>query len=204
MSNNIETFILNKFEALAKEHQELSISDVLDISNDILNFIKSNPNIASSKKLACDAQKKLNILIKSNVESLKQCDEDLKTEYKETIEQLELIPKTGEDFAERIISASENIFKEASKKDGINTDSIKKNTQAIFEACNFHDITSQVVVGSVNVLKKTLPLINNICDNQKLLLKKRSINYDQSLLNGPNLKNDKQSQNDIDDLFDNL
>lgn len=86
---------------------------------------------------------------------------------------------------------------------------VREHVVAIFESCNFQDITGQRITKVVNTLKYVEDRINamiNIWGAETFvgLQPKEELDVDEEakLLNGPQLENRGISQSEIDKLFD--
>lgn len=113
--------------------------------------------------------------------------------------------------AERIDDLAQRLSAHVDEDDRQLVDEIGEHIIAIFEASNFQDLTGQRITKVVNTLKFVEERINSMidiwgADTLSEVAPKAEFNGnldgDKALLNGPQLKNQGISQNDIDALFD--
>jgi chemotaxis protein CheZ len=131
--------------------------------------------------------------------------------------ELDAIVSSTERATEQILEASEkieSIGKEirahaADSYVGRLVEDINDTVSAIFEACNFQDITGQRITKVVKTLKYVEARINamieiwgpeNIADVSPKIFEEHK-DDDSKLLNGPQLENQGISQDEIDKLF---
>jgi len=133
-------------------------------------------------------------------------------------DQLDAVVEATENATDSILNAAEKIdalgqrlSAHVDEEDRQLVDEISENVIAIFEASNFQDLTGQRITKVVNTLKFVEERINSMIDiwgadtleNVKPKAEfDEDLDGDQALLNGPQLKNEGISQNDIDALFD--
>ena len=133
-------------------------------------------------------------------------------------DQLDAVVEATENATHAILEATEKIDDLAQRlsahvdqEDRQLVDEIGEHVIAIFEASNFQDLTGQRITKVVNTLKFVEERINSMIeiwgvDTLKEIAPKAQLNQDidddKSLLNGPQLKNEGISQDDIDALFD--
>jgi len=129
--------------------------------------------------------------------------------------ELDAIVSSTERATDVILESSEKIDRLASviaaQKDGHSSrlaEEISDHVVAIFEACNFQDITGQRITKVVNTLKYIEDRLNRMVDiwgveNLTDLPLPIEVNEDEEakLLNGPQLENKGISQSEIDALF---
>ncbi len=125
-----------------------------------------------------------------------------------------------EKATEDILSAAEGVDNDittliAALKEGQNHDlacDIQERVVAIFEACNFQDLTGQRITKVVDTLRFVDERINKMMAiwggtgafAEVIPVERDERNGDRALLNGPALESDEDvaSQDDIDALFD--
>jgi chemotaxis protein CheZ len=117
------------------------------------------------------------------------------------------------EAAEKIDSLAENVKAKGSEDSYLYhiAEEISDNVVAIFEACNFQDITGQRITKVVNTLKFIEERVNAMVDiwgsesfdgtSAAATTKPVAASDDSHLLNGPQLENRGISQDDIDKLF---
>jgi chemotaxis protein CheZ len=118
------------------------------------------------------------------------------------------------EAAEKIDSLAENVKAKGSQDSYLYhiSEEISDNVVAIFEACNFQDITGQRITKVVNTLKFIEERVNAMVEiwgsesfegNSPASTKAKpsTPSDDSHLLNGPQLENRGISQDDIDKLF---
>ncbi len=111
-----------------------------------------------------------------------------------------------------ILDAVERIEKSANAVPGVAAAAIKLDVTAIYEACNFQDITGQRISKVVTVLKEidttvsellaTLNMPKVDLSQTQTIASKPPRSGDESLLNGPQAPGRAPNQADIDALFD--
>lgn len=131
--------------------------------------------------------------------------------------ELDAIVNATETATQRILDAAEHIDNladgiQAQEKDSYirhMADDVREHIVAIFEACNFQDITGQRITKVVNTLKFVEDRVNAMIDiwgpdSFSALDRPADVDEDdeKKLLNGPQLENQGISQDDIDKLFD--
>ncbi len=135
-------------------------------------------------------------------------------------DELDAVVKGTEDATEKILTAAENIESNAanlanSLKSGSDHDvalDIQEHAIAVFEACNFQDLTGQRITKVVNTLKfieERVDYMMTIWGGEESFAgikpeKQTGKTSDDHLLNGPAMEDaiDVASQGDIDALFD--
>ena len=135
-------------------------------------------------------------------------------------DELDAVVKGTEDATEKILTAAEMIESNAADlantlKSGSNHDvalDIQEHAIAVFEACNFQDLTGQRITKVVNTLKfieERVDFMMKIWGGEESFAgikpeKPAGKTSDDHLLNGPAMEDaiDVASQDDIDALFD--
>lgn len=117
--------------------------------------------------------------------------------------ELSEVTKAAENATNIIIDAAENIMAITSKiKEMEIVDTINTHATKILEACNFQDISGQRVSKVLKIFDDIDRLTNNLIhsfdikDDPEVRKAK-----EKSLVNGPQLTKDKPSQEEIDDIF---
>jgi chemotaxis protein CheZ len=117
------------------------------------------------------------------------------------------------EAAEKIDSLAESVKAKGSEDPFLYhlSEEIADNVVAIFEACNFQDITGQRITKVVNTLKFIEERVNAMVEiwgsenfgstSKAASAKPVATSDDSHLLNGPQLENRGISQDDIDKLF---
>ena len=127
-------------------------------------------------------------------------------------DELSAIVGATESATNAILDAVERIEKAASAMPGEAAAAITKDVTAIYEACNFQDITGQRISKGVSVLKEvdttvaellaTLNLPKVDLSQAPAVASKPQRTGDDALLNGPQAPGGAPNQADIDALFD--
>jgi len=133
-------------------------------------------------------------------------------------DQLDAVVEATENATHAILEATEKIDDLAQRlsvhvdqEDRQLVDEIGEHVISIFEASNFQDLTGQRITKVVNTLKFVEERINSMIEIwgvdtlTEIAPKaqfKQDLDDDKALLNGPQLKNEGISQDDIDALFD--
>lgn len=139
--------------------------------------------------------------------------------------QLDAIITSTEDATHAILEATETIDEAAiglrgekdPEKVGALCDTLSQQSMAIMEACSFQDITGQRITKVVNALKEIEARVDSLiaafgdeiaeikaqeAANPKKTDAVDGNNSDATLLNGPQLEGEGNSQDEIDKLFD--
>jgi len=127
-------------------------------------------------------------------------------------DELSAIVGATESATNAILDAVERIEKTASAMPGDAAAAITQDVTAIYEACNFQDITGQRISKVVSVLKEvdttvaellaTLNLPKIDPEQLAAVASKAQRTGDEALLNGPQAPGGAPNQADIDALFD--
>ncbi|MCA3262722.1 MAG: protein phosphatase CheZ [Telmatospirillum sp.] len=127
-------------------------------------------------------------------------------------DELSAIVGATEAATNAILDAVERIEKTANTMPGDAAAAITQDVTAIYEACNFQDITGQRISKVVSVLKEvdatvaellaTLDLPKVDLSQAPALASKPQRTGDEALLNGPQSPGGAPNQADIDALFD--
>lgn len=127
-------------------------------------------------------------------------------------DELSAIVGATESATNAILDAVERIEKTASAMPGDAAAAITQDVTAIYEACNFQDITGQRISKVVSVLKEvdttvaellaTLNLPKIDLSQTSAVASKPQRTGDEALLNGPQAPGGAPNQADIDALFD--
>jgi chemotaxis protein CheZ len=127
-------------------------------------------------------------------------------------DELSAIVGATESATNAILDAVERIEKTASAMPGDAAAAITQDVTAIYEACNFQDITGQRISKVVSVLKEvdttvaellaTLNLPKIDLSQTPAVASKPQRTGDEALLNGPQAPGGAPNQADIDALFD--
>jgi chemotaxis protein CheZ len=127
-------------------------------------------------------------------------------EIQSATDELDAVIEDTANATDKILNATEEIekFYEESKLD---TTKLLEQITNIYESCSFQDITGQRITKVVSVLKQIEDKIdgllevfqNKFTDSKP---KEPSTKKDDSLLNGPQLPKDANTQDNIDKFFD--
>ena len=127
-------------------------------------------------------------------------------------DELSAIVGATESATNAILDAVERIEKAASAMPGDAAAAITKDVTAIYEACNFQDITGQRISKVVSVLKEVDTTVAELLATLNLpkmdlaqvpaSARKPQRTGDEALLNGPQAPGGAPNQADIDALFD--
>lgn len=134
-------------------------------------------------------------------------------------DELDAIVSHTEEATGTILDAAEKLELLADKLDDANAAVLRDAVTNIYESCNFQDITGQRITRVVSALKdieaKVMAIVETFADQpgmnttkmkntQNKADKAPSKPDDADLLNGPQLADVAQSQEDIDALFDSM
>ncbi len=114
------------------------------------------------------------------------------------------------ESAESIDDVVSKLVNQASSDERGQLEEVSEKVVAIFEACNFQDITGQRVTKVVNTLKRVESSVTNMMEimggdsafADVVPPKDEEADSDKALLQGPQLAGQGISQDDIDSLFD--
>jgi len=122
--------------------------------------------------------------------------------------QLDAVVKATENATNQILDSVEKIQAAAGALEGEAGEKIIAEVTKIFEASNFQDITGQRIRKVLNTLvdieksiKSLMEAISGKIEISVIDVGKKDEDPDKALMSGPQLEEDKPSQDDIDKLF---
>ena len=195
------------------------VQDQGETSNEVLESIRKE--LAQSNRLKAELDEIRTSIVDTKREITSLHHSGFVGEEQATAsDELDAVVKGTEDATEKILTAAENIESNAanlanSLKSGADHDvalDIQEQAIAVFEACNFQDLTGQRITKVVNTLKfieERVDYMMTIWGGEESFAgikpeKQTGKTSDDHLLNGPAMDDaiDVASQDDIDALFD--
>jgi chemotaxis protein CheZ len=133
------------------------------------------------------------------------------THIQKATDELDAVIKATEDATGSILDAVEMISNVSLDCDSEKQEKLLEAVTKIYEACNFQDITGQIITRVVTTMRHVETKVNDIISvlgNREQLKndglsdpKEHEVKDDKSLLSGPQLKGAAPNQDDIDALF---
>jgi len=199
---------LNEIKKLVKPHQEISKDIIADYQKQFTEAYKLKTEMESIQEAISRTKQEIASLHVSGFKG-----EDMSR----VTDELDAVVAGTENATEGILAAVERIDEDASNlvahlkgdQQAMAAD-IQERVLAIYEACNFQDLTGQRITKVVNVLRFIEDRVARMMEIWGGMDAFATIEADESLrrvgdaalLNGPALPNaDKASQDDIDALF---
>lgn len=194
---------------------------MLDVSNELLSILQKlrdkNGNAIDPKDLngivtqlvrAVESNNsKVYEGIKGIGDSIERTKNELLDEEESAVSdatmQLDAVIKHTEEATDKILDAVENIQEITNElPDKESVDIINKHISDIFEACNFQDLTGQRIKKVTNTLNEIEKTVGGLLGSLKI--EKNDTRADAQLMDGPQMDQDKPSQDDVDKLFDSM
>jgi chemotaxis protein CheZ len=196
-----------------------TVQEQNDTPNEVLESIRKE--LAQSNKLKAELDEIRTSIVNTKREITSLHHSGFVGEDQATAsDELDAVVKGTEDATEKILTAAEIIESNAANlanalKSGADHDvalDIQEQAIAVFEACNFQDLTGQRITKVVNTLKfieERVDYMMTIWGGEESFAgikpeKQTGKTSDDHLLNGPAMEDaiDVASQDDIDALFD--
>lgn len=199
---------LNEIKKLVKPHQDISKDIIADYQKQFTEAYKLKTEMETIQEAISRTKQEIASLHVSGFKG-----EDMSR----VTDELDAVVKGTEHATESILAAVERIDEDANNlvahlkgdKQAMASD-IQERVLAIYEACNFQDLTGQRITKVVNVLRFIEDRVNRMMEIWGGMEAFNSIEADESLrrvgdaalLNGPALPTaDRATQDDIDALF---
>jgi chemotaxis protein CheZ len=217
MSINLDQNLLKVLSYLEKNNS-LPIpnpSEIQEAIKEIIGTLDNGLNIGDFK-LYNEIERIQHFInqAKEDLRSLQPHDISL-THIPTAKDELSAVVEATEEATGTILDAIENIENMTSKMPEDVRAQVEEHITRVYEACNFQDITGQRIKKVTTTLKnidkvvegiigtfKTISTDNKNIENKKSTEKKAAEEDDEKkLLNGPQLPQNAQSQEDIDALF---
>ncbi len=213
MKQITENLLSRLISLRAKQGDTIDAGDAAMIVNEIVDMME---------KYQEETEKSLYDDIKSISSKIQQVKLELAEKLPdgvvpEATKELDAVVQSTEDATNRILDSAEKIQAVvATLGPCIEADQINEQVTGIFEACNFQDITGQRIKKVTSTLQFIEDAVDNIISSiegrhnamtgKVAPIKKAKKSIDEmsnaDLLNGPQLKEDAPSQDDVDRLFD--
>lgn len=207
--------------ALIARIQETELESKSPDAQEVENIIRSvldslGPGISLQEVSFYSELEKLHEFIEKAKEEIRglRPDEIQDAHLPQAQDELSAVVRATEEATGKILDAAELIEQVADSLEGEQKERLSAATTAIYEASNFQDITGQRITKVTTALRhideKITGLLHAFAANgQKETSKKNQEaptppvqTDDKDLLNGPQLPENAQSQDDIDALFD--
>lgn len=214
MSTGVDRDLASHLDALRKEHGDrVKIEDVGEIVRSLLQSSGSGGLPAGDPKLYAEIRELATYIHNAKMEIAALRPQDIQSEYiASATDELDAIVGATENATNAILDAAEKI---EALGDDVGSEigpRLSEQTTAIFEACNFQDITGQRITKVVRALKHIEERIDALVaafgseveDAAPPPEKMPEGMTDEDLLNGPQLPDQAHDQASIDALFDKL
>ena len=217
----MRTEISRRLEEIRTDKGDMvAVTEIAEIVDGILNSL-SGDLTGSDLRLYHEVQSLAAYIdsAKSEIASIRP--QDITEEHiAVATDELDAIVRHTEEATDNILDAAEKLEAIADKIDEANAAALRDAVTAIYESCNFQDITGQRITRIVHALKDIDAKVMSIVeafggegivhdpDAKKAREQQKSdaapSSGDANLLNGPQLPDAAQSQDDIDALFASL
>lgn len=211
MSYDLGKLIFEKLNELKEENGgSIDVNNIDHIVDKFTEIIKSQ--VSSDNDLAIYSQiEKISKQIKETKTEVSSVDtHKMHKDFPDATDQLYSITEATEKSTNIILTKAEELMKVASS---IADPEIKKQinqiSTEIMEACNFQDLTGQRISKVITTLSEVETIVTKLLStfkpNKKEVIKKEQEKpQDSHLLNGPQAEHKAPSQQEIDDLFNNM
>lgn len=214
--SSIDHALIAKIKEAEPESQKPNAQEIEDIIHNVLDSL--GPGISLQEITFYAELEKLHDFIEKAKEEIRglRPDEIHDSHLPQANDELSAVVRATEEATGKILDAAELIEQVADVLEGETKERLSAATTAIYEASNFQDITGQRITKVTTALRhideKVTSLLQAFAANghkdtsaakQKAHASSNERN-DSDLLNGPQLPENAQSQDDIDALFDNL
>ncbi len=199
-------------ELVLSDHDGLSVEAVTSIVKEALGTMEGDINGPDLRVLQ-EIQSISDYIAKSKREVAAIRPDKISSEHiPAATDELDAIVLATENATNSIMEAAEVIESVAEKSDAETSQVLVDAVTAIYEACGFQDITGQRIGKIVGVMQnietKITGLVEAFSDEIEKLKAEMpdeeetpEVLDDSDLLNGPQLENDAQSQDEIDQLL---
>jgi chemotaxis protein CheZ len=213
MLNKAETAAFrSRVEELKKERGEhVDVNEIGEIVESLLHTLEGDVT-SSEIKLYQELDVLARYIRDAKTESASIHPEQIQSDFIDrATDELDAIVKSTEAATGTILDSAETLEKIAQEVAGDHGEKITAVVTAIYEACNFQDITGQRINKVVNTLKhieaeldKLVALFGDQLKRSSTAAKMTKVNdqrSDKHLLNGPQLAEKATSQAEIDALL---
>ena len=129
------------------------------------------------------------------------------TDFPNSADLLKSVTESTEKSTNLILTKAEEISLLATKIDNAEIrDQMQQYSLSIMEACNFQDLTGQIINKVIKTLNEVESIVSKLVmtfKDEKVIAEKEKKD-DSHLMNGPQAPDKAPSQKQIDDLFDSV
>lgn len=205
---SIDHALLAQLKDNQRESGELTPAEIKGIIHEVLDTLEQGLTV---RDLSFYAElEKLHDFIENAKEEIRAIRPDTIQEEHIPIanDELSAVVRATEEATSRILDAAEMIEGVADTMEGDAKDRLQEAATVIYEASNFQDITGQRITKVINALhqidEKIASLLTTFDPQRQPKAPATPVSEEKSLLNGPQLPENAQNQDDIDALFDSL
>lgn len=217
--SSIDHALIARIQEAEPESQNPNAQEIENIIRNVLDSL--GPGISLQEITFYAELEKLHEFIEKAKEEIRglRPDEIHDAHLPQANDELSAVVRATEEATGKILDAAEMIEQVADVLEGETKERLSAATTAIYEASNFQDITGQRITKVTTALRHIDEKITSLLSafsvnsqkdgaqkNQDTPLQQAPTQHvdDKKLLNGPQLPENAQSQDDIDALFDNL
>lgn len=195
----------------AIQGETISIEKVGEVVDGILSSVSGDIS-GADLKIYHQVQALAEYIETTKAEVAQICPSEIKDEHLQIANnELDAIVAHTEEATGAILDSCEVIEKVVEDIDETSAEILNGAVTKIYEACNFQDVTGQRITRVIQALteieEKVATLVNAFGDKAEKRAKpvdakkNKEVDSDKDLLNGPQLPDNAQSQEDIDKLL---
>jgi chemotaxis protein CheZ len=211
MINNLGQTLLAKLHELKQEKGgDIDVGDVDKVINEFITIIKAHVNSEEDINILADIEKISNKICQTKNDISSVDAEKISGDFPLASDKLKTITEVSEKSAEDIMQATEEIQAILPKiGDEEIQRNISNNCAKIFEACSFQDLTGQRIAKIIETIDEIESIVSDLLisfGKNKKGIENKTIEPSTKgeILSGPQFGKDAPTQQDIDDLFNNL
>lgn len=209
--------LAKRIEALSEKRVPVDPREIVEVVESVMTSISGDLSTVNVK-LYAEVEALANFIVSAKAEISLLRPEEIKDEHlPSATDQLDAIVSATETATNTIFEAIEKIEELAEKMDADTAEKVNNAVTSVYEACSFQDITGQRISKVVNALRhidvKLEALVeafgnefNDVPRPEPKDKPKRTDGKadrpDEHLMNGPQLPENANSQDEIDALFD--
>ena len=193
----------------AERGDSIAVDEIADVVASILSTLHGDVSMLDLRVYR-ELDELASYIHNAREEIVALCPDDIRQEHlPAATDQLDAIVEATEEATGTILDAAEKIEAEASKHDA---PAITEQVVRIFEACSFQDLTGQRIGKVVTALKHIEDRLDRMVEvfgaevrmarkDAAPATKEPKTNDEKALLNGPQLPNEANRQDEIDALL---
>jgi chemotaxis protein CheZ len=216
MAATIDRDLDLQLQALRRQHGDMvKVEDIGEVVRSLLGTLSGEMS-AADLKLYQELESLAEYIHRAKAELAQLRTDDLQSQYiASATDELDAIVGATENATNTILDSAEQLAELSSQLDPAHAAKLTESTTAIFEACNFQDITGQRITKVVKALKYIEERIEGLvsafgpeiaavrASGASPAAEPSAKPTDEDLLNGPQLPDAAHDQAAIDALFSN-